>query len=244
MSTTHLNTATLIGVGFDTARYGHHVTFLRADLQPACPPFDFLESRAGYDRVLAQFADLARRHTNVHFHIRIDVAGQYAANLEVFLRALPVRATLSVGEPARNASYREALFPKRKADSVESLCAARFAVREQPSAAPCKPVAIQELRAIVGRLQTQIRQSTRLTNQLHNLLARVFPELATLAADLQAQWVVGLLQRYPTPAQLARARLSSLTALPHVNDALAQSLHQAARGSIASFTGATAGQLV
>src|SRR5438309_1685436 len=43
---------TAFGVGFDTSRYGHHVTFLRADLQLACLPFEFPESRSGYDQVL------------------------------------------------------------------------------------------------------------------------------------------------------------------------------------------------
>lgn len=237
-------TATLIGVGFDTARYGHHVTFLRTDLQPACPPLEFTESREGYDRLLAQFHRVASPGSDVHFHIRIDVAGQYAANLETFLRALPFRTTLSVGDPGRNASYRKALFPKCKADPVDSLCAARFAVREQPAATPFRPVALQQLREIVGRLQTQIRQSTRLTNQLHNLLARVFPELATLAPDLQTQWVLNLLRHYPTPQQLGRARLTSLTALPHITDERAKALQKAARATVGSFSGATAEQLV
>jgi transposase len=244
MSTQNSTTPTLIGVGFDTARYGHHVTFLRDDLQPACPAFDFTESRLGYDRVLTQLHHLQKRCPDVHFLIRLDVAGQYAANLEAFLRGLPFRITLSVGEPGRNASYRKALFPNRKADPVESFCAARFAVREQPVATPGRPVNLQHLREIVGRLQTQIRQATRLTNQLHNLLARVFPELATLATDLQAQWVLNLLQRYPTPAQLGRARPATLSALPHINADMAQALHQAARSSVASFTGPAAEQLV
>ena len=51
-STTAQSSPLAIGVGFDTARYGHHVTFLRPDLQAACPAFEFPESRAGYDRVL------------------------------------------------------------------------------------------------------------------------------------------------------------------------------------------------
>jgi transposase len=245
MSTTHDSvSATLIGLGFDTARYGHHATFLRADLQPACPALEFTESREGYNLLLARFQRVAAPGADVHFHIRIDVAGQYAANLETFLRALPFRTTLSVGDPGRNASYRKALFPKRKADPVESLCAARFAVREQPAAAPLRPVPLQQLREIVGRLQTQIRQSTRLTNQLHNLLARVFPELATLANDLQAQWVLNLLRHYPTPQQLGRARLTSLTALPHITDERALALQKAARETVASFSGATAEQLM
>jgi len=123
-----------IGVGFDTARFGHHVTFLRTDLQPACPAFDFPESRAGYDRVLQQLHSLQQHCGSVHFHLRLDVAGQYANNLEAFLWSLPFAKTISMGEPARNQHYRQALFPKRKADPVESLCAARFALLERPGA--------------------------------------------------------------------------------------------------------------
>jgi hypothetical protein len=36
-----------IGVGIDTARYGHRVSFLRPDRQPAAKPLTVLESRAG-----------------------------------------------------------------------------------------------------------------------------------------------------------------------------------------------------
>jgi hypothetical protein len=65
-----------LGVGFDTSRYGHHATFLRADLQPACPPLEFTESRAGYDEVLHRLQSLQQRFGDVHFHIRLDAAGQ------------------------------------------------------------------------------------------------------------------------------------------------------------------------
>jgi hypothetical protein len=93
-----------IGVGFDTSRYGHHVTFLREDLQPACPPCEIAESRQGYDQLLHQFQRLQQRVGAVHFHIRIDAAGQYATNLETFLRGLPFPTTITIGEPARNQS--------------------------------------------------------------------------------------------------------------------------------------------
>jgi transposase len=233
-----------VGVGFDTARYGHHVTFLRADLQPACPPFEFPETRAGYDRVLRQFQDLTRSGPAIHFHIRLDAAGQYATNLETFLRSLPFPKTLTVGEPARNQDYRKALFPKRKADPVESLCAARFALVEKPTASADTALVFYPLREVVHRLQGQVRQSTRLNNQLHNLLARVFPELALHAADLKARWVLQLLQQYPTPARLARARRTSLTAIPFLTEDTADKLQAQAATTVASFTGDMAATLV
>lgn len=233
-----------VGVGFDTARYGHHVTFLRTDLQPACPPFEFPETRPGYDRVLQQFRALVPAGAAVHFHIRLDAAGQYATNLEAFLRSLPYPKTITVGEPARNQDYRKALFPKRKADPVESLCAARFALVEKPSATPDTAAVYYPLREIVHRLQGQVRQSTRLTNQLHNLLARVFPELALHTADLKARWVLQLLQQYPTPPRLARAHRSSLADIPYLTEELAQTIREQAATTVASFTDDTAATLV
>jgi transposase len=233
-----------LGVGFDTSRYGHHATFLRADLQPACAPLEFAESRAGYDQVLQRLQSLKQRFGNVHFHIRLDAAGQYATNLETFLWSLPFPKTISVGEPARNQNYRKALFPKRKADPVESLCAARFALVEQPPATSQTPAAMYRLREMVQRLDGQTRHSTRLTNQLHNLLARVFPELALVAADLQAGWLLQLLDKYPTPPLLVRARQVALTAIAFLTQDKAAKIQAAAKTTVGSFTDTTAAALV
>jgi hypothetical protein len=95
MSTTVSSEALPIGVGIDTARYGHHATFLRQDLQPATAPLDFTETRAGYNRLLKKLQQLQRRFPTAHFHIRIDAASQYATNLETFLRKLPFSKSIS-----------------------------------------------------------------------------------------------------------------------------------------------------
>jgi transposase len=235
---------TPIGVGFDTARYGHHVTFLREDLQPATTPCEFTESCDGYRLLEQKFQQLAQRIPNVLFRIRIDAAGQYASNLDTFLRQLPYPKTISVGEPVRNQKYRQAIFPKCKSDPTESHCAGRFALREDPKATLEVPTDLIPLREIASRLEAQTRQSTRLANQLHNLMARVFPELATIASDFQSRWVLCLLNQYPTPVQLARARDTSLTAIPFLTTDKAQKLQSAARTSVGSFRGAVAEKLV
>ena len=78
-----------IGVGIDTARYGHRVSFLRPDRQPAAKPLTVLENQQGYQDLRTRLEALHQQHPQAHFHIRIDAAGQYAANLERFLRSLP-----------------------------------------------------------------------------------------------------------------------------------------------------------
>jgi len=76
------------------------------------------------------------------------------------------------------------------------------------------------------------------------LLSRVFPELALHVNNLSAGWLLKLLDKYPTPQQLARARLSSLTKLPHTREKTIKALHKAAKSSVASFRGEAAAQLI
>lgn len=233
-----------IGVGIDTARYGHRVHFLHADKQPAAKPFTFKESSQGHAQVRQALEQLEQRHGKVHFHIRLDAAGQYASNLERFLRSLPFDKTLSIGEPKRNRDYCKVHFPKRKSDAVEAEACARFAIVEQPKATPPIPEAFVPLRELVSALESQVKQETRLLNRLHNLLSRVFPELATIAAELSACWVLKLLAKYPTAQRIAAARRAALLAIPHLTEDLADKLQAAARTTVASVQGDLIEELV
>lgn len=148
-------------------RYGHRVSFLRPDRQPAAKAITVLESHAGYQSLKEQLERLHRLHPQAHFHLRIDAAGQYAANLEHFLRGLPLPMTVSIGEPKRNKDYQKAHFPKRTTDDTESQTMARFAIVEEPAATPPPVPQMVLLRDVVSRLQAQVKQTTQTTNRLH-----------------------------------------------------------------------------
>ncbi|HZU37421.1 MAG TPA: IS110 family transposase, partial [Gemmataceae bacterium] len=233
-----------IGVGIDTARYGHRVSFLRPDHQAAAKPMTVLESRAGYQALQERLEHLHQQHPQAHFHVRIDAAGQYAANLEHFLRGLVLPMTLSIGEPKRNKDYQKAHFPKRTTDDTESQAMARFAVVEQPRASATVSPALTVLREVAGRLQAKVKQSTQAINRLHNVLARVFPELATLTEDVSASWVLALLERYPTAQRIGQARLATLQKIPYLQPELAAQLHLLAQQSVACLSGPVAEALV
>ena len=233
-----------IGVGIDTARYGHRVSFLRPDRQPAAKPFTFMESPAGYEQLRQALEQLEQRHGHVHFHIRIDAAGQYAANLERFVRSLSFEMTFSVGEPKRNRDYCKVHFPKCKSDDVEAQACARFAIVELPKATPEVPAAFVPLRELVSALESQVRQNTRLVNQLHNRLARVFPELAMLVSDMAAVWVLRLLLKYPSARKIAAARRTSLLAIPYLTEEMADKVQTLARQTVASSQGELVDELI
>ena len=183
------------------------------------------------------FHQLTQRHDNVHFHIRIDAAGQYSANLQRFLYALDFPKTISVGEPKRNRDYRNVHFPKRKADPVDSHACARFAIVEHPQATPDTPSECLQLREVLSSLQSQTKRTTRLTNQLHNRLSRAFPELAALVDNLATPSMLNLLSRYPTAQKIAAARLSSIQSIRYLKKDKAQKIHQAVQQSTASLHG-------
>jgi len=240
-TTTSLN---LIGVGIDTARYGHRVSFLRPDRQPAAKPLTVLENRDGYRALRERLNHLRAQHPQAHFHVRIDAAGQYAVNLEQFIRSLDLPMTVSIGEPKRNKDYQKAHFPKRTTDDTESQAMARFAIVEQPHATPAPSPPMVLLREVASRLQAGVKQTTQAINRLHNLLARAFPELATLNDDISTGWVLRLLDKYPTAERIAQARWSSLEKIPYLSSDSAKAVHQAAKQSVATLRGPVAEALV
>ena len=233
-----------LGIGFDTARYAHHVSFLDEKKRTAAKPFHFTETADGYLKLRQALDRLAKKHTRLHLHIRIDAAGQYAENLLQWLHQLPFDTTISVGQPARNKAYRTVHFDKRKADPTESLACARFAIVERPQATPHNPPEFRQLRDAVAMREAAAKQQTRLVNQLHGLLARVFPELAVHVKDLSASYVLTLLDKYPTPEKLARAKLQTLAKIPYLDEPAAKTLQAAAAVSLGSNQGVLAEHMV
>ena len=223
-----------LGIGIDTARYGHHVSFLDQEKRPATKPFHFEEGREGYDKLKKSVEALIAKYPSVQLHIRLDVAGQYAENLIAWLQGNPWPATISVGTPAKNKAYREAHYDKQKADPVESLACARFAVVERPEAMPSLPAEFSSLRATVAALEAEATHRTRLINQPHALLAKGFPELAKYAPDLSKEYCLSLILRYPTASKLASAKLHSVLAISHMKVDLGKTLHAVAKSSTAS----------
>ena len=152
--------------------------------------------------------------------------------------------TFSVGEPARNKHYRQAISPKAADDVIDSYACGRFAVTERPPATREVPEPFQVLREVASRLESQARQTTRTSNALHNLMSRVFPELATLVGSFQCQYLLELLAKYPTPEKLGRARRESLLAIRYLKKGKTHEIQAAAKRSVGSLRGEIAEQLV
>ena len=58
-----------LGVGIDTARYGHHVSFMNVERDLVAPGLAISESAEGYQRLRKQLEKLQAKHPKAHFHI-------------------------------------------------------------------------------------------------------------------------------------------------------------------------------
>lgn len=238
----------VVGVGIDTARYGHHVSFLvpddQAGVRVVAPAFRFEESQAGYAKLQHALDKLRERCPNARLFVRLDMAGQYGANLERFVRRLPVPISFSVGDPVRNEGYRVAHAPKRKSDPAESLAVARFAALERPRPADEVTPQMAELRELAARLLAVSRRQTRHANQLHDVLARIFPELPPRIGNLRKPTALRLLQRFPTPAAILKAKPEPLAKIPYLSAEKLAAVTHAARQTVGTFAGPAAELLV
>ncbi|MCA9071852.1 MAG: hypothetical protein KDA84_23150, partial [Planctomycetaceae bacterium] len=61
---------------------------------------------------------------------------------------------------------------------------------------------------------------------------------------LSANWVLTLLEKYPTPEKLARAQSQTLAKIPHLSQEMTTTLQQAAAESTGSSRGPVAEQLI
>ena len=223
-----------IGIGIDTARYGHHVSFLDEDKRTAGKPFHFKENSEGYQELRKALDKLRAKHPDGTIYVRVDAAGQYADNLIHWLhKQQDLTLSISVGAPLKNKRYREAHYDKRKADPVESLACARFAVVERPEPMPAPDAAFGALRNTVSALEACATNLTRLVNQLHMLLALSFPEFAVIISDISNGSALKVIEKYPTAKRLGNAKIDSLLQIPHLSEQTARKLHEIAKASTA-----------
>ena len=168
-----------IGVGIDTARYGHRVSFLRPDRKPAAKPLTVMENRAGYQALQDRLNQLHEQHPTAHFHVRIDAAGQYAVNLELFLRSLkpPPSSALprlplpcpraAPPRPAAPAAPPPSAAPRRASESPRRPWPARAGPRcrsPRPDSAALCPPGVPPARAAPPRASAALsprRQGSR-----------------------------------------------------------------------------------
>jgi transposase len=123
--------------------------------------------------------------------------------------------------PATLAKYREAFKPSRaKDDPTDAELALDLLMRHPERFAPLQPqsVAMRTLLSLTERCRELVGDKTRLTNRLTNTLKQYYPQALDWFEDRDTPLFCDFLTRWPTLAQVKRARLTSLRAFFHAHN--------------------------
>src|SRR5438477_8909374 len=95
-----------------------------------------------------------------------------------------------------------------KSDPFDARVLATFLRTDHGHLAPLRPSseAAQELKGLTRDHARQVRQQTRLLNQLTATLKAYYPRALEVCDDLKTQWARAWLRTYPTPDALAGLR--------------------------------------
>lgn len=91
-----------------------------------------------------------------------------------------------------------------KSDPFDARVLATFLRTDQAHLTPLRPSseAAQELKGLTRDYARQVRQQTRLLNQLTATLKAYYPRALEVCADLKSDWARAFLRDHPTPAAL------------------------------------------
>lgn len=91
-------------------------------------------------------------------------------------------------------------------------------------------------RKLVSVINMITKQIVQLLNELESIVYNANPEMLNYFRNGVNQWTLKVLKSYPTAKHLARARVSALSKLPHVDEIRANELIETAKTSVASAT--------
>jgi transposase len=196
----------------------------------------------GHARLAQAIAEVRRRHPESTLLVGLESTGGMERNWLAFFRRMEGARVHRLNATAVKrhlaAELHRAVTDAHAADGIARYLLERVRDRRVRDDAP--PAAV----AFYRSLRSAMHRRMQLDQQLHALLIQVHPELVQYARSGFTDWMIALLERYPTAERLARARPEGLAHLPFAARSRAESLIAGARSTVAGLTGDAAAAAV
>jgi len=133
---------------------------------------------------------------------------------------------------------------KNTTDKISAGNVAEYLVAHPEKVVYQKQDRLAGLRRQWGFIQMLSKQCTQFLNQLNALIYSANPELLSYCQHGVPKWVLNLLVKYPSAANLKKAHAKTVAKIPYVSTNKAQQLIAGAKRSVASDTDVTTQQLI
>jgi len=192
----------------------------------------------GHQILCSVMDNFFKQHETALLHAGLESTGGYENNWYHLLFRLQQQYGLKVARvnPIAVKSQKNLSMERNNNDRISARYIAEYMIGN-----PQKIFySYEDLYAPARRLWNFIRrlkkQQISLLKQLESAIYAAQPELSKYCKESTPLWVLHLLSRYPTAAQLARAHIKELTQIPYVTEPRARLFIESAKKSVASLS--------
>lgn len=224
-------------LGIDVSKGYSDFLLLNDQHKQLTPAFQLDDTTQGH-QVLIQWIDgILTEHGISQLYTAVESTGGFEDNwfacLGSLSRKLPVHISRLNPSVVKNAARAEMNIQVTDAQSARNIASYLIRYGDQVKYGGVDNQ-YREYRGLHNHIQLLTKQKTQLINELKQLLYCCFPELQRYCKKSIPNWVLSLLQQYPTAAKLARAKVTKVARIRSVTQARAEQLVERAKNSVAS----------
>lgn len=233
-------------LGIDVSKGYADFVILDEQKKTVIENFQLDDTMQGHSRLFEIIDELLKQHSDSRLYAAVESTGGYENNWYHSLQKLQRTWHLSVARlnPMAVVHNSKADLKRTTTDKISARSVAEYLIAHPEKVPYQQDDQWASLRKQWGFIRLLTKQCTQLLNQLESLIYIANPGLLRFCKDATPQWVLTLLVKYPTAAQLSRAKVSAVARIPYVSKQRAKELVEIAKQTVASATDSTTLQLV
>jgi len=233
-------------LGIDVSKGYADFVILDPNKQPIKDNFQLDDTFAGHCQLYDRLHEFYVNHPDSKIYAAVESTGGYENNWLNSLIKFQSFFNLETARlnPLGVHANSKADLKRNVTDKISAQNVAEFLIAHPEKVAYQQQDYLASLRKQWGFIKMLTKQSTQLLNQLESLIYSANPELLVYCRDGMPDWILKLLLRYPTAANLSKAKASSVARIPYISSARAKELVATAKKSVASSTDRVTGQLI
>jgi transposase len=233
-------------LGIDVSKGYADFVILNGKKKPVVDNFQLDDTFNGHSRLYAKLKEFSRTHPGSRLYAGVESTGGYENNWYNSLVEFQGSLNLQTARlnPLGVHHNSKADLKRNKTDKISARSVAEYMIAHSEKVSYQHQDSLASLRKQWGFVRMLTKQSTQLLNQLEPLMYSANPELLVYCKDSPPEWVLKLLEKYPTAHNLARAKVTSLARIPYISSARAKELVTIAKQSVASTADKVTQQLI
>jgi transposase len=223
-------------LGCDVSKGYSDFVIINEDKQTSLDSFQLDDTSTGHQMLCNILSEFANRHPGSTIYAAVESTGGYENNWYNALFNLQNRINIFVARVNpfgtnhnSRASMNRIITDKTAAENI-----AKYLINQKKKIIYIKNDKFSSLRKQWTFVKMLTKQRTQLYNQLGSVVYIANPEVLVYCKDGYPNWLLKVMQDYPTAKQLSKAKKTKLTSIPYLKEQRAVSLIDNAKSSVAS----------